>query len=186
MKFNRPCSIDFDLTTGLSSNAVSKKRYLSDLKNMYQDEEARLKIESRLTYEYYDLGLPEEAGELSFGTSILYPGKVGNEYHMTKGHFHQHIDTPEVYYGLSGEGYMLMENMEGDVCWEKITPGNAVYVAKGYAHRMINTGNDPLVVFYTYEANAGHDYQTILDKGFRKICLDDNGPVFIDNPKWKE
>jgi len=41
-------------------------------------------------------------------------------------------------------------------------------------------------VFYTYEANAGHDYQTILDKGFRKICLDDNGPVFIDNPKWKE
>lgn len=40
--------------------------------------------------------------------------KIGNEYYMTKGHYHQHIDTLEVYYGLSGEGYMLMENMEGD------------------------------------------------------------------------
>ena len=186
MKFDRPVSIDFDLHTGLSSSAVSKKRYLSDMKNMYQDEEARSKIEDRLTYEYYDLGLPEVAGELAFGTSIVYPGKVGNEYHMTKGHFHQHIDTPEVYYGLSGEGYMLMENMAGDVAWEKIFPGNAVYVAKGYAHRMINTSNEPLAVFYTYEANAGHDYQTILENGFRKICIDDNGPVFVDNPKWSK
>lgn len=185
MKFDCPLSIDFDLKTGLSSRAVSNKRFLRDLENMYQDESARRQNEEQLSYEYYDLGLPQETGELSFGTSILYPGKVGNEYFMTKGHFHKRIDTPEVYYGLSGEGYMLMENQEGNVFWEKLKPGRAVYVAKGYAHRMINTGDHPLVVFYTYEADAGHDYQTILERGFRKVCVDENGPVFKDNPKWK-
>ena len=30
-------------------------------------------------------------------------------------HFHTRLETSEVYYTLSGEGYMVMENPEGDM-----------------------------------------------------------------------
>lgn len=79
-----------------------------------------------LLYEFYGLDLPEDdSGVLQFGTTILYPGKVGEEYFMTKGHFHTILDTSEIYYGLSGHGMMLMETPEGQVDWKEIGPGEA-------------------------------------------------------------
>lgn len=186
MNFNKPVSIDFDLISGLSSKCESTKRYLSQMKNMYLNEKCRDSMEDVLVYEFYELDIPKTNGDLAFGTSIVYPGKVDNEYFMTNGHFHEIIDTAEVYYGLSGNGYLLMENMDGDSCALELKKGQAVYVPKGYAHRMINTSNEPLVIFYTYPANAGHDYQTIKTQGFLKLCIDENGPKFIDNPRKVE
>ena len=49
-------------------------------------------------------------GELLHGTSIVHPGKVGDEYFMTKGHFHSVLNTAEVYYVLQGRGMMVMAN----------------------------------------------------------------------------
>ena len=81
---------------------------------MYQDQEAVeeiLKHEDPLIYEFYELGCPERSGDLAFGTTMIHPGKIGNEYYMTKGHFHQIVDTAEVYYTLKGEGYMMLETL---------------------------------------------------------------------------
>ena len=123
---------------------------------------------------------------LKFGTSILYPGKVGDEYHMTKGHFHTILETAEVYYCLSGEGYMMMENPEGDVRVSKLVPGEALYVPERYAHRSINTGSTPLVTFFVFRGDAGHNYGTIETKGYRKLIVEKDGrPEIVDNPKWK-
>ena len=86
---------------------------------MFSDEQAykeQLEKEDVLIYEFYDMGVPESEKEIANGTSITYPGKIGNEYYMTKGHFHTVLDTAEVYYCLRGHGYMLMESPEGD--WE--------------------------------------------------------------------
>jgi glucose-6-phosphate isomerase len=139
---------------------------------------------NELVYEFYELGLPETAGDLLFGTSFIYPGKVGNEYFMTKGHFHTILDTAEVYYCLSGAGYMLMENPEGDWDAQKMNPGKAVYVPKRYAYRSINTGSTPLIIFFVFRADAGHDYGTIETKGYRKLIVEKNGkPEIIGNPK---
>jgi len=136
-------------------------------------------------YEFYELNLTEHPGDLDFGASIVYPGKAGNEYFMTKGHFHAILDTAEVYYCLRGRGYMLMENPEGEWYAEELTPGKAVYVAKRFAHRSINTGGETLVTFFVYRADAGHDYGTVLSKGFRKLVVEKDGePAIIDNPKW--
>ena len=98
-------TLDFDLNNGLSKHADTTKRYLSQMKNMYQDQEAVeeiLKHEDPLIYEFYELGCPERTGDLAFGTTMIHPGKIGNEYYMTKGHFHQIVDTAEVYYTLKG------------------------------------------------------------------------------------
>ena len=75
-------TLDFDLNNGLSKHADTTKRYLSQMKNMYQDQEAVeeiLKHEDPLIYEFYELGCPERAGDLAFGTTMIHPGKIGNE-----------------------------------------------------------------------------------------------------------
>jgi len=136
-------------------------------------------------YEFYELGAPGDPGDLAPGASITYPGKVGDEYFMTKGHFHTVIGTAEVYYTLSGEGYLLCENPEGDWAAFGLSPGKMVYVPKRYAHRSVNTGSAPLVTFFAFRADAGHDYGTIERKGFRKLIVERGGkPEIIDNPKW--
>ncbi|WP_094551900.1 glucose-6-phosphate isomerase [Petroclostridium xylanilyticum] len=185
----KPFTMYFDLKNGMSNERSSTKRYLSNMKGMFADEaalERMLKNGDPLVYEFYELGLPETPGELLFGTSITYPGKVGNEYFMTKGHFHTILDTAEVYYCLSGKGYMLMENPEGNWDVQELTHGKAVYVPPRYAHRSINAGNEPLVTFFVFRADAGHDYGTIETKGYRKLIVEKDGKVeIVDNPKWK-
>lgn len=179
----------FDLKTGLSGNRAPLRRQLSAMAEMYQDNDAakaQVEQDDVLVYEFYDMGVPATSGDVAYGTSIVYPGKIGDEYFMTKGHFHTILDTAEIYYCLSGRGYLLMENPEGDVQWAEFVPGQAVYVPPRYAHRSINTSaTEPLVMFFAFPGNAGHDYGTIEEKGFRKLCVDRNGtPEFIDNPKW--
>ena len=183
-------SIFFNLNDGQCPERDSSKRYLSKIKTMFQDESAAeelLKKDDPLVYEFYELGIPEHIGDLAFGTSITYPGKVGNEYYLTKGHFHRVLDTAEVYYCISGKGYMLMENPEGDWDYQELTPGKVVYVPKEWAHRSINIGNEPFTTFYVFRADAGHDYKTIETKGFRKRVIEMDGkPEIVDNPKWNQ
>jgi len=188
--FEKGFTLDFAFETGLSEGATSTKRYLSNMKGMYADDDAFESTISQgdpLVYEFYEIGVPEDAGEVAFGSSITYPGKVGDEYFMTKGHFHTILDTAEVYYCLSGKGLMLMENPEGDWSVQELTPGVAVYVPKRYAHRSINIGDTPFVTFFAFRGDAGHDYGTIETKGYRKLVVDREGQwTVIDNPKWKE
>jgi len=187
--WDRGFVLDFALNGGLSAGAESTKRTLSQMKDMYYDTaaaEQMLVNVDPVVYEFYELGAPELSGDLSFGTSITYPGKVGDEYFMTKGHFHTILDTAEVYYCLSGEGFMLTESIEGEVALHALKPGAAVYVPKCYAHRSVNSGSQPLVTFFVFRGDAGHDYGTIETKGYRKLVVERDGkPEILDNPKWK-
>lgn len=182
-------TIDFDLKTGLSKSAESSKRYVSSMKGMYSDAQAEQNLIDNgnpLVYEFYEMGAPEKDSDLAFGASITYPGKVGNEYFMTKGHFHTILETAEVYYCLSGHGYMLLESPEGDWSAQELSPGEMVYVPPRYAHRSINVGDTPMVTFFCFRGDAGHDYGTIETKGYRKLLVEKDGKVeIIDNPKWK-
>jgi glucose-6-phosphate isomerase len=187
--WDRGFLIDFALADGSSRGAASTKRYLSQMRGMFFDEGAfneALKSGDSLVYEFYELGAPERPGDLAFGTSITYPGRIGDEYYMTKGHFHTILDTAEVYYCLSGSGRMLTENPEGDVAVHELEPGLAVYVPARYAHRSVNTGDAPLVTFFVFRGDAGHDYGTIETRGFRRLIVEKNGaPSVVDNPKWR-
>jgi glucose-6-phosphate isomerase, archaeal len=165
------------------------KRALSSMKGQFFDNEVLEKmigIEDKVMYEVYELTRPEVAGEMIHGVSILHPGKVGNEYFMTKGHFHSVLDTAEIYTVLEGSGYMVMETPEGESSVEPLTPGSILYVPPRWAHRSVNV--DPehdLVTFFVYPANAGHDYGSIELQGFRKLIVEKNQkPEIIDNPRW--
>lgn len=183
-------AIRFNLEDGLSPDLESTKRMLSAMDGMYLNNnilKEMIKEKDILVYEFYELGIPEDPGELAYGTTILYPGKVGEEYYMTKGHFHSKIDTAEIYYCIKGHGYLLMENPEGEGELREMTPGVSVYVPPRFAHRSINISHtEPFIMFFVFRADAGHDYKTIETKGFRKLIVEKEGkPKIIDNPKWK-
>jgi glucose-6-phosphate isomerase, archaeal len=183
--------VDFDLKTGLSTGKAPLRRKLSQMKAIFHDPkavEAALRQGDPLVYEFFDMGVPETSGDVAYGTSITYPGKVGDEYYMTKGHFHTVLDTAEVYYCLKGHGLMLMESPEGDVEAQELSPGHALYVPRRYAHRSINlSASEPLITFFAFPGHAGHDYGTIETKGFRKLVVERDGkPALIDNPLWKK
>jgi len=81
---------------------------------------------------------------------------------------------------------MLMENPEGEWDAQELSSGKAVYVPPRYAHRSINTSAEPLVTFFVFRADAGHDYGSIETKGYRKLIVEKDGiSEIIDNPKWK-
>jgi len=164
-------------------------RHLSAMKGQFIDQdnyEDMLSVEDTILYEVYELKRPEVAGELLHGLSVLHPGKVGDEYFMTKGHFHTILDTAEVYYCLRGSGYMVMETPEGDWAVEPLCPQSVLYVPPRWAHRSVNTSlTENLVTFFVYPGDAGHDYGSIELQGFRKLVLQRGGkPQIVDNPRW--
>jgi glucose-6-phosphate isomerase, archaeal len=167
------------------------QRRLSALRGQFFDQQAferRLYLEDPVLYEVYEIQRPQEAGELLTGVSVVHPGKVGNEFFMTKGHFHALLETAEVYLCLKGEGYMVMENPEGDCQVEPLAPGKVLYVPPRWAHRSVCTSRqEDLVTFFIYPGNAGHDYGAIEGQGFRKLVLDGkDGIEIVDNPRWKK
>lgn len=186
-----PFVFDVELPEGkLSSYDIHIARRLSSMAGQYLDDEAyarMLEREDAVLYEVFQMQRPETPGELLTGISVLHPGKVGNEYFMTKGHFHAATEAAEVYYCLQGQGMIVMETPEGESAVEEMQPGRVLYVPPRWAHRSVNTGTEEdLVTFFVCPNNAGHDYSTIEQSGFRKVVVKRNGePVMIDNPRWR-
>lgn len=187
-----PFTFGLPLQTGLPSEWDNHiRRTLSSMKGQYLEQDAyaaMLDRDDSLLYEVYELKVPEKAGELLHGISIVHPGKVGQEYYMTKGHFHTVLETGEVYYCLRGQGMMVMETPEGQSDVQELCAGRVLYVPPRWAHRSVNTSpTEDLITFFVYPGNAGHDYGTIEQKGFRKLVVERGGkPVVIDNPRWQQ
>ncbi|WP_148883701.1 glucose-6-phosphate isomerase [Thermococcus aciditolerans] len=189
MEYKNPLGVDIDLETGVIPGAKKLVRRLSDLKGYFVDEKAyeELLKENPVVYEVYAIEQEEKDGDLNFATTVLYPGKVGREFFFTKGHYHSKADRAEIYYGIKGKGGMLLQTPEGRAEWIEMGPGTVVYVPPYWAHRTVNTGDEPFIFLAIYPADAGHDYGSIAEKGFSKLVVEENGEVMVvDSPKWKE
>lgn len=188
---NLPFTFELDGPAYVPSHYDSHiERRLSAMKGQYLDQAtytAMLAAGDQLLYEVYELQRPHIEGEILHGISIVHPGKVGDEYFMTKGHFHTVLDTAEIYMCLNGQGFMVMETPEGECAVEPLEKGRVLYVPPRWAHRSVNTGSEDLITFFAYPGNAGHDYGTIEQNGFRKLVVERGGkPEVIDNPRWKK
>ncbi len=189
MEYKNPIGVDIDLETGVIPGAKKLVRRLSDLRGYFLDEKAynELLKDDPVVYEVYAVEQEEKEGDLNFATTVLYPGKVGGEFFFTKGHFHSKADRAEIYYGIKGKGGMLLQTPEGKAEWIPMKPGTVVYVPPHWAHRTVNTGDEPFIFLAVYPADAGHDYGSIAEKGFSKLVVDEDGEVrLIDNPRWRE
>lgn len=159
---------------------TESRRVLGDLKGVFADEKARARMDqSAVVYEVQmHAAVPEGTpGGLFLGVSSLRPGNVAGEYFMTKGHFHARRETAEYYWGVVGEGALILMDEAGNCRWEKVYPGSVHYIPGNVAHRLANTGDEILRVGACWPSDAGHDYATIAARGFtNRLFKGANGP----------
>lgn len=190
MNIMQPFQTQLDLQSGIiqpTDHIIQRK--LSQMRGMYQANdlaESMLDQSNDPTiYDVYVVELPEENGQVLHCTTVLHSGKIGNEYYMTKGHYHSKRDQGEVYLGLSGEGYLLLQTEDGKFDAQKMSKGTIAYVPPYWAHRTVNVGSEPFVFFAAWPGDAGHDYGSIETSGFYKLLVERDGqPTLIDNPKY--
>ncbi|THF72909.1 M81 family metallopeptidase [Cohnella fermenti] len=163
-------AIPFDPAGYARNGAKVIKRRLSQLRHLYSDKAAvdlLLGNEDPVVYEVYEMPHPYAPTDLLINLTVLFPGQAGGEPYMTKGHFHAEPDTAEAVIGLEGEGEMLLQRRDGELRKVPVRQGWISYAGGGWAHRVVNTGNKPLVFFAVSGANIVHDYETAERLNFR-------------------
>lgn len=184
-----PARLSVDAARGLLDGRSERyEKHLGDLAGVYRDEAAFAEALGRDTGEpvyWVESSTPETGrGALTIGLSVLRPGRIGDEFAMTRGHLHAQSEFAELYYGLSGSGVMLLESVEGESRALPIGPGVVVHVPGGWVHRSVNVGDDTLVTLFAYATEAGQDYGLIADAGGMQqlVVADDSGWTTRANP----
>jgi glucose-6-phosphate isomerase len=159
-------------------------RKLKNLKNIFFDKNALEKMDpDTIVYEvksYFPIA-PATEGGLFYGITYIHPGVVGNEYFMTKGHFHKIKNRGEFYCTLQGEGMLILMDENRNTWAEKMFPGSIHYINGNTAHRTANTGDGILSFSAFWPSDAGHDYASISENGFSKILIKkDNKPELVN------
>jgi glucose-6-phosphate isomerase len=141
--------------------------------------------------------------------TVWEPGKVGDEYIKTYGHYHVG-ELDENYWILLGEGIALLQklavddagNMIPDVVEEfkaiPVKAGDTVYMPPWYGHLVVNIGKTYFVTTDDSPVNfdevnpvamPGHaDYEMVKKmRGFAYYVVERNGePALVKNPLYKE
>ena len=185
-----PVGVSIDPFTGAVAPSTGHYvKRLSEFRGVYRDAKA---LDAMLTargdistYEVREF--KKEGSDLFFGTTTMYPGRVGEEYFMTRGHFHERRDRGEVYYTQSGQGMLLLQSREGKSETVEMKPGACAFIPPDWAHRSINTGNETLVFVWVCNPDAGHDYGEILARGMRSLVVCRNDAVsVVPNPNFTD
>jgi glucose-6-phosphate isomerase len=169
-----------DLKSGLiaGDGVEEAEKKLGQLPGVFHDEAAWRSMDPETVVYRVRFWRPVPDGTkggLFWGATILEPGRVGDEYFMTHGHFHALRDRAEYYASVSGEGALLLMNEDGETWSQTMTPGTVHYIPGGLAHRVANTGKEPLVFLASWPSDAGHDYASIRTSGFGKRMVERNG-----------
>jgi glucose-6-phosphate isomerase len=183
-----PITTQFTADPPAFQPSEKRLRLLSDMVGLYVNQKATeemLAQGDRVIYEMLCVDAPETKGHLLHSVTVMYPGKVGDEYFMTSGHFHEDAGASEVYYCLAGGGMLLVQGRDGRCEAVPMKLGTAAYIPPGWAHRTANTGDEPFVFFAVWPGDAGHDYGTIKETGFAKLVVERDGePQLVDNPNF--
>ena len=163
--------VNVDFSTGELAGAEVQNtvRTVGDMKGTYHDEVARQSLDPATVVYRVQAFLPVREGEeggLFWGTTLLQPGKVGDEYFMTKGHFHRDRKQSEYYVTVAGSGALILMDEKRRTTFEPMHPGSVHYIPTNTAHRVANVGPSVLSFLACWPSDAGHDYETIAEEGF--------------------
>jgi len=180
-----PTSHHIDPSSGELTGATGHyTKKLSDLAGLYADEvafsQAVMQDGDAIVYRVSDVRPDASNGDLIFGTTFMEPGRIGEEFFLTRGHIHGTANRPETYYGESGEGVMLLESPEGETRVLEVSARQMIYVPPFWIHRSVNTGATPLVMSFCYPCDSGQDYSIIERSGGMA------SRIIADGTGWKE
>ncbi|HSV74553.1 MAG TPA: glucose-6-phosphate isomerase family protein [Chthonomonadales bacterium] len=183
-----PVRAGLDLSTGLLSGpeVVVSVRRLASLRDYVREPEvldtmdADGEVYRVLAFEPAPEGVP---GAVCCATTVLQPGRVGDEYFFTRGHYHAAEDRPELEVVVRGEGFLVLRGADTAAWYEPMLPGSVHHVPPGVAHRVANVGEEPLVFLSFWASETGHDYVAIARDGFgaRVRCVGGR-PALVAGP----
>lgn len=163
-----------DLATGIFEGQWPQSiRTLAELAPIFADREAAGAMAPE-TIVYETHGCPGEMdGEarLLYATTIIQPGTVGDEYFMTRGHFHTDPSLGELMFTLKGQGALVLMDRERTTWAEEMSSGSVHDIDGRHAHRVVNKGDEPLVFLVAWMSDCGHDYESIRELGFGKRLM---------------
>jgi glucose-6-phosphate isomerase, archaeal len=163
-------------TLQIQPNTGGYKKYFRELNGIYADQAEFDRLAgtfgNSVAYRVDEARFSDNGNDLITGISVLEPGKVGQEFFMTRGHLHQRADRPETYYGLAGHGILLLESLAGEVKAMEMRPGSLVYVPPFWVHRSVNVGETIFATLFSYPADAGQDFEIVRQaRGFRQLVV---------------
>jgi len=193
MQMREPGLCTIDVERGELKGATNRYvKTLRDLEGLYEDQAAYTsllaKMADEIVYEVTDYKPSSMSGDMIIGVTRMIPGKVGNEYFLTRGHIHAKPNRPEMYYGEKGTGIMLLESPAGEIRTIEIAPRTMCYVPPFWIHRSVNTGPGELVMTFAYPADSGQDYDIIAKAGgMRNRIIDDGkgGWKAVENKQYR-
>ena len=193
MPMREPGLCVVDVAKGELRGATNRyTKTLADLEGLYADDAAYRTLLRELgdtvVYEVTDYKPSNDSGDMIIGVTRMLPGKVGKEFFLTRGHIHANANRPEMYYGESGQGIMLLESPAGEVRTVEIGPRTLCYVPPYWIHRSVNVGREELVMTFAYPADSGQDYDIIARAGgMRSRIVDDGkgGWAAVDNADYQ-
>ncbi len=159
-----------DWKNGLLSgpNVRHKTKTLGEMEGIFHDSSAFASMDPNTVIyrvQWIDTAAADESG-LLWGNTTIEPGRVGDEFFMTYGHFHAKSDRCEFYATISGSGRLVLMSREGHSWTEDMCAGSLHYIHGDTAHRVVNVGDDPLTFVACWPSDAGHDYESIAKHGF--------------------
>lgn len=204
---------DFSLVFSATLPATKPDiREFSAMKNFLKDPGSR--YHGRQVYFMYrDLALPEhaeaihEAG-LEYDITVIPPGRIGDEFVKTIGHYHPYksgtkVRYPEVYEVIYGRAFFLLQSASDDL--ERLKDaylvsaerGEKVLVPPGYGHVSVNPGEDVLVMsnwqplgnkglYEPYEARSGAAYYVVSSERISKTGQSSSNYDFIANLNYQQ
>jgi glucose-6-phosphate isomerase, archaeal len=163
--------INLDILTGelMGSRVQDSLRTIQDMNGYYRDECARESLNPQTPVYRVQAFQPVPEGTeggLFFGTTFIYSGLVGDEYFMTKGHFHLNRTRSEYYVTVTGVGALILMDESRRTTVEPMQPGSVHYIQPNTAHRVANVGDSILAFFACWPSDSGHDYGSIASEGF--------------------
>jgi len=186
-----PISFDLDFLSGQVTHLDDiLQRRASDMQSAFYDQQALQEAilgGDPLIYEFYNAKFLTSTSDMSIAITRLFPGKIGDEYYMTKGHLHERNDQPEMYICIRGSGYLLLDTLDGEFRAEAWQPGTITHIPAVWAHRVANTGTEIMVYIGVYHAAAGHDYALVEEKGFAQAVVERQGKAcLVPHPPSQE
>ncbi len=142
------------------------KKLLKETNGLFADTSAADPEMLLYTVYSYETGDPEKAGHLYWGLTVMESVTINGECNMTRGHFHTDRNCAEFYFGIAGTGLLMLMDETGKTWAEKVSKGSLHHIDGHIAHRLINTGTEPLNVGACWPTTAGHDYAAIEKRPF--------------------
>lgn len=169
---------------------IEQIRKIKDLAGVFFDNDAYGEMDNEQIIYSVQSWFPVEEGTeggLFWGNTTIMPGKVGDEYFMTKGHFHSKRESAEIYFCIEGNGMLILMD-QNRKCWgEEMYPGSLHYIPGNVAHRTANIGNSPLTFGACWPADAGHNYEEIQQEGFSARLFEKAGkPILIETKERRK